>query len=211
MIKFVNETNMVNFNFLQNLWSFLYFTPLDPFPPQKAIVLVTIQGSSNRNVILFPTTITGATKEMVLGRVVSCPALSMWNRKRENTKETRDGLKLLDARARELFTRVTRVYVEGGEYKTWWLSVSCNWRRVTSFHEAIRFLLNYSNFEPVNRNGRALTSIINIGFSFWNVLSLPLVSKVLANYTYLHVSLSSHLILSYLILFYLILSWLLCL
>lgn len=117
---------------------------------------------------------------MVLGRVVSCPALSMWNRKRENTKETRDGLKLLDARARELFTRVTRVHEEevwgrgeggGGEYKTWWLSVSCNWRRVTSFHEAIRFLLNYSNFEPINRNGRALTLIINIGFSFWNVLS----------------------------------------
>lgn len=52
---------------------------------------------------------------MVLGRVVSCPALSMWNRKRENTKETRDGLKLLDARARELFTRVTRVHEEGGE------------------------------------------------------------------------------------------------
>lgn len=51
---------------------------------------------------------------MVLGRVVSCPALSMWNRKRENTKETRDGLKLLDARARELFTRVTRVHEEGG-------------------------------------------------------------------------------------------------
>lgn len=102
---------------------------------------------------------------MVLGRVVSCPALSMWNRKRENTGETRDGLKLLDARARELFTRVTRVYEEGGIQNLVWLSVSCNWRRnIVPRSNSIPFKL--FKFRGGRWDGRVLTSIINSFFYF---------------------------------------------
>lgn len=47
------------------------------------------------------------------------------------------------------YLRGSRVYTRKGEYKTWPGYLCRVIGGVTSFHEAIRFLLNYSNFEPV--------------------------------------------------------------